>query len=74
MGKAVSAYAAKCLAVKDDTWLATFDGTAREFAEKIGIRPGETGSGLVLSIGSFSGRAAPEIWEWLKVNWPADGK
>jgi hypothetical protein len=58
--------------VKDDTWLLVFDGTARELADKLGIRKGISGSGLVCSISNYSGRANSEVWEWLRVNWPED--
>ena len=57
--------------VSDDSWLAVFSGTTREFAERLGIRSGEIGaSGLVVPVENYSGRAAGEVWEWLKVNWP----
>lgn len=55
----------------DNAWLAVYPGTARELAETLGIRKGEIGAaGLVIPFDSYSGRAASEVWEWLKVNWP----
>jgi hypothetical protein len=58
------------LAVRDDVWLASYGGTTKEFAEALGIRSGEIGAGLVIPVVNYSGRAASEIWEWLKVNRP----
>ncbi len=59
------------LAVSDDVWLASYGGTTKEFAEALGIRSGEIGAaGLVIPVENYSGRAASEIWEWLKVNRP----
>ena len=49
-----------------------YEGTTQELAEKIGIHNGVRGSGLVILIGGYSGRAPSEFWEWLKVNWPKD--
>ena len=51
--------------VKGDVWLVAFDGTTRELAENIGIRGGETSSGLVCVISGYSGRLRKEAWEWL---------
>ena len=58
------------LEFKKDCWLVAYEGTTRDLAIKLGIRPGTTGSGLVCSISTYSGRASPEVWEWLKVHWP----
>ena len=57
--------------LSDSSWLAVFAGTTQEFSEHLGIRNGEIGaSGLVVPVENYSGRAASEVWEWLKVNWP----
>lgn len=61
------------LSVAAGAWLVAFDGTSRELADKTGVRDGLNGTGLVTSVGSYSGRAAPEVWEWLKVHWPKNG-
>jgi hypothetical protein len=61
----------KSIALGDSGWLAVYGGTTREFAEALGIRSGEIGAvGLVIPVENYSGRAASEIWEWLKVNRP----
>jgi hypothetical protein len=62
----------KYFAVKDGVWLAAFDGTAQQLAEKLEIRSGKAGTGLVTPISNYSGRASSDLWEWLKVNWPAE--
>ena len=59
--------------LKPDTWLVRYNGTTRELAEKIGVRQGTSGTGLVVSITGYSGRAPGDIWEWLKLNWETDG-
>lgn len=51
-----------------DKWMVFFDGTARELAEKSGVRGGEEpiGTGLVLPVTTYSGRAPGDLWEWLR--------
>ena len=62
------------LSLTDDSWLAVYGGTTREFAEALGIRSGEIGvAGLVVPVENYSGRASSDVWEWLKVNWTANG-
>lgn len=51
-------------------WLVAFAGTAAELAAKLGITPdGENGTGIVLSVGSYYGRAPVDNWEWLESRW-----
>jgi hypothetical protein len=59
--------------LKPDTWFISFDGTTRQLAEDIGIRSGESGSGVVAPLTGFSGRASKDVWDWLRVNWPSNG-
>ncbi|NTJ63551.1 hypothetical protein G6M50_38015 [Agrobacterium rhizogenes] len=51
-----------------DQWMVVFDGTTQELAEKAGIRGGDEqiGTGLALSVTTYSGRANTSLWEWLK--------
>jgi hypothetical protein len=58
--------------IKDDAWLVTYEGTTRSLAEELGIRSGDSGSGLVFPIANYAGRAASELWEWLKLHMPKD--
>lgn len=56
--------------LKDGAWLVVFDGTAQLLSEKLGIRGGETEPALVLSVSNYSGRASPDIWDWLSTHLP----
>ena len=58
------------LAIKSDAWMLVYGGTSRELGDTLGIRNGEVGTGMVFAVNNYSGRASPDIWEWLKVNWP----
>ena len=53
--------------VDHNAWMVASDGTTREVAERLGIRNGENGTGLVCLIESYSGRLPADAWEWLKV-------
>jgi hypothetical protein len=51
-----------------DKWMVSFHGTSKNLAEKIGIR-GEAyvGTGLVVPVSRYSGRADSDLWEWLNL-------
>lgn len=51
----------------DDKWFVVYDGISRDLAEKLGIRGSENlvGTGLVLPLNGYSGRAPRGLWEWL---------
>jgi hypothetical protein len=51
-----------------DTWLVAYEGTTKSLAEKLGIRSGEVGTGVVFPISNYSGRASSDTWEWLGLN------
>jgi hypothetical protein len=51
------------------TWLVASNGTAKELADQLGISDGTNGTGLVLEIASYFGRANPAIWTWIKSKW-----
>jgi hypothetical protein len=53
--------------ITDDAWLVAYEGTTRQLAERLGIRGGATGAGLVLQADAYSVRASDDLWEWLKV-------
>ncbi|MEW6598038.1 MAG: hypothetical protein AB1429_11150 [Pseudomonadota bacterium] len=57
--------------LRSDTWIVDAPATSNEIADRVGIR-GEpnVGTGLVVSINGYSGRAENDLWEWLKVHWP----
>ena len=50
----------------EDKWFVSFEGISRDLAEKLGIRgKPNIGSGIVIPVTSYSGRANPVLWEWL---------
>ena len=51
------------------TWLVAGLGTAQEISDKLGISEGTNGSGIVLQISGYYGRANPNIWAWIKAKW-----
>jgi hypothetical protein len=55
---------------KDDVWFVEFKGTSQDLAEKLGIRSGNVGAGIVIPISNYSGRAPSDTWEWLRAHWP----
>jgi hypothetical protein len=56
--------------LKADVWVVDYDGTTRALAEKIGIRGTSPGgsTGVVFPVSNYSGRAATEFWEWMKIH------
>jgi hypothetical protein len=52
--------------VKDDTWLVFSNTSARRLSERLGIRGGENGSGLICLVEDYSGRLPSEAWQWLR--------
>jgi hypothetical protein len=58
--------------LNDSAWLVSDNATSEEVSRKIGLS--ETGglSGLVMSAGSYFGRASPNLWEWIKNKWDID--
>lgn len=52
----------------DDKWFVAYDGPAQDLAEKSGVRAGDEviGTGLVISVTTYSGRASPTLWDWLR--------
>jgi len=59
-------FANKQIQVWAGQWLISTEGTTQQISETLGINGGINGSGIVLSIVSYWGRANPGIWEWLK--------
>ena len=51
-----------------DKWMVVFDGAARDLAERAGVRGSDAqdGAGLVLPVTTYSGRASPTLWDWLR--------
>jgi hypothetical protein len=51
-----------------DRWMVAYDGPGQELAEKAGVRSGDEqiGTGLVLPVTTYSGRAPTGLWDWLR--------
>ncbi len=50
-----------------DKWFVYTDGPAGQVAQQLGIRDEPfIGTGLVLTLGTYSGRAPSTLWEWFK--------
>jgi hypothetical protein len=51
-------------------WLVADDSPARNVSEKLGINTGDGGiSALVTTVADYFGRAEPELWAWIKLQW-----
>jgi len=51
-----------------DKFYIAFDGISVELAEKLGIRSEPfLGSGVVMPVQGYSGRAPTSLWEWLRL-------
>lgn len=51
-------------------WLVADDVTAQSLSQQLGINAGEGGiSALVTTVADYFGRAEPELWSWIKVQW-----
>lgn len=51
-------------------WLVAENETASIISEKLGISTGDSGiSALVTSISDYFGRAEPDLWSWIKLQW-----
>ena len=60
--------------VAPDKWFVSTEiSTARQVAEKLGIIGSKSVSGIVVSVGGYSGRAQPDVWEWLAAKLTKDG-
>ncbi len=46
-------------------WLIASIGTAEDVSGKLGLTDGRSGTGVVLSVSGYFGRASAQIWEWL---------
>lgn len=63
----------RLLAEGKSAWLVADDLPARLVSEKLGINTGDGGiSALVTSVGDYFGRAEPELWSWIKLQWEAN--
>jgi hypothetical protein len=52
-------------------WLVSSATSAKQVSDAVGISEGTHGTGIVIEVGSYFGRANPAIWSWIKVKWEA---
>jgi hypothetical protein len=50
-------------------WLVSAKDTAPGLSDSLGISDGTNGSAIVFEVSSYFGRANPNIWTWIKLNW-----
>jgi hypothetical protein len=53
------------LEVTDDKFFLKFEGTSLELSSKIGFAEGTTGTGIILLVSAYNGRAPKSVWEWV---------
>lgn len=56
-------------ALQNGETLVAFKGTTKELSDILQISDGSNGPAIVVSIGSYFGRASTDIWEWIAANW-----
>lgn len=47
--------------------LVAFNGTSKDLSDLLGVSDGDAEPAIVAAIGGYYGRAATDIWEWMKV-------
>lgn len=50
-------------------FLVSYKGTSVELSNYLGISEGQNGSGFVIAVASYWGRASTDTWEWIKTHW-----
>jgi len=64
------AFGAAHYPLENGVWLVSAAGTAKDVSDRLGISPAaENGTGVVVEVASYFGRANPAIWSWIKANW-----
>lgn len=68
LGKAISTRFGKDSYAVPQThsWLVAFDGTTKELSDELGITDGSGGTGIVVPVVNYYGRAPTDLWEWVK--------
>lgn len=55
------------LKVKPDEWLVSAIGTAKDVSDRLQVTPENvSGAAMIFSMANYYGRAATEIWDWIK--------
>ena len=64
-----SQYVGKHYKISGDSFLVVAPETSKDLSEKLGITQGVNGGGFVGHISGYFGRMAPDVWEWIRINW-----
>lgn len=48
------------------SWFIDFNGTTKELSDVLGITTGQSGTGIILGVTTYFGRAPTDMWEWIK--------
>lgn len=54
-----------------DGFFVSYSGTSQELSNTIGISDGSSGTGVVVAVSSYFGRAPTNIWDWVQSRWEA---
>lgn len=66
--KAVARYAEDALfKLSTDKFFVHTDETSLDVSKHLGIRDGSAGTGIVLRVTTYNGRANSALWEWLSI-------
>ena len=57
------------LLLQEQVWMVAFQGTAQELSDRLGVTDGTNGNAIIVSTGTYYGRANPSIWEFFKQKW-----
>jgi hypothetical protein len=63
--KAKEQYPDNFFEVTTDKFFVATDDTSLDVSKKLGIHDGSTGTGIVLRVSTYNGRAPSALWEWL---------
>jgi hypothetical protein len=46
-------------------WFVSAQGTTKDICDQLGISDGTNGTGIVVAVASYWGRASADLWPWL---------
>jgi len=70
-GAIIRAFPNDHLGIGDKVWLIASPEPIQEISKKIGVADGTNGAAVITEVGSYQGRANPNIWNWIKSKWEA---
>lgn len=57
------------LQISDKVWLVASSDSIQDVSKKLGVADGACGAAVITEVGSYFGRASPNIWSWIKSKW-----